>query len=96
MLLFGEGTNLGSGSHLGTWKRTGEIMNLCQLSEDEMLITDGKKVLLFMSRGDKLEVEGSSIEFFMECACEGCNGTEYAKRQGELCEGCTVGDEIPQ
>jgi len=29
-----------------------------------MLITDGKKVLLFMSRGDKLEVEGSSIEFF--------------------------------
>jgi len=77
-------------------------MHLCKLSEDEILVTDGKQTLLFMARGDlgalrrgeiKLEVEGARFSEFQEALCEGCNDYECAKHMGELCDGCTAAKE---
>ena len=67
-----------------------------------MLITDGEQTLRFMARGDlgalrrgeiKLEVEGARFSEFQEALCGGCNGYEYARRMGELCDGCTAAKE---
>ena len=77
-------------------------MHLIKTSVDEILVTDGKKTLRFMARGDfgalrrgeiYLEVESERFSEFIEALCEGCNGYEYAKRMGEICDGCTGAKE---
>ncbi len=78
-------------------------MNFVRTSPDEVLITDGKTVVLVMSRdnGEKhgeVQIESQSLSDFTDAACEGCNpmGLENIKRTGQLCEDCTVGQEIPR
>ena len=77
-------------------------MHIYKISEDEILVTDGKQTLRFMARGDlgalrrgeiHLEVESANLSEFIEALCEGCKGYEYAKRMGEICEGCTGAQE---
>lgn len=80
-------------------------MSICRLSEDELLVTDGTRTLLIMSRkthaleptgvDGRIDIESSNFQNFLDNLCQGCDRYTQEKPAytGKVCEGCNLAAE---